>query len=135
MQKQTRIDLLRWICVLPAAMFGEFAARQVSGLVWRFVIDGWAGGSESNLAFAAKLMVHAVAAAGFVLAGALTAPRSRGATALVLAIVSAFLSLVIHVLGQQHPGTVNYLHLAAEATGAALACACLFVGKWAAASR
>ena len=127
MQREMPVELLRWICVLPAAVMGGIAARYLGSIVGRFAIYG--SGSESNFAFSIQLLAYAIAAAAFVLAGAFTAPRNRRTTALVLAIAATLLSLLSHVLSQRHPGTVNYLHVAAETAGAALAIAYLFYGK------
>lgn len=121
MQNRTRGEWLRWSCVLPAAVIGGFVIRYVCGLVARVVVSGLNPSSESNITLLAQLLVYAATAAAFVLAGAFTAPRGRRTTAVILAAVSALLSLLTHVLSQRQPGMVNYLHLAAEISGAALA--------------
>jgi uncharacterized membrane protein YidH (DUF202 family) len=58
--------------------------------------------------------------AAFVIAGARMAPRSRPATAIALAVAGILMSLVVHELGQSHPGSTNYTHFAAESVGAVL---------------
>lgn len=120
MQREKTVELLRWICVVPAAVIGGFAARYLGSIVGRFAIYGWGPVSESNIGFSILLFVYAISSAAFVLAGAFTAPRNRRIAALVLAIAGTLLSLLTHVLSQPHPGMVNYLHLAAETAGAAL---------------
>lgn len=126
MQRVKPVELLRWICVLPAAVIGGFAAQYLGSIVGRFAIDSWGAVSESHIAFSIQLLVYAIAAGAFVLAGAFTAPRNRRIAALVLAIAGTLLSLLKHVLSQSNPGTVNYLHLAAETAGAALTAAYVF---------
>ena len=106
--------------VLPAAVVGGFVARFLGGMVGRVAVVG-AAGTESNVVFALQLLVYALAAAAFVLVGTFTAPRYRRITAVVLAIVATLLSLFTHVLSQNHPGSVNFSHLAAETVGACLA--------------
>ncbi len=123
MQRVKPIELLRWICVLPAAVIGGIAARYLGSIAGHLVIHGWGVESQSSIAFSIQLLAYAIAAATFALAGAFTSPRSRRITAVVLAIGETLLSLLTHVLSQRHPGTVNYLHFAAETAGAALAVA------------
>lgn len=125
MQRPQAISLLRWIAVLPAAVTAAFAVKLLGGLTGRSVRQGLGATSESNLTFALQLLVYAATAAAFVLAGAYTAPRSRRIVAVALAVVSVLLSLVTHIVGQQHPGTTNYVHLAAETIGASVAVACV----------
>lgn len=117
------VDVLRWLSVLPAAVLGEFITRVVGALVGGMV-GGAAAGSQAT--FSVQLVVYALAVAAFVLAGAYTAPSRRLIVALGLAAAAALLSLVKHVLLQDHPGAVNFGHLAAEITGAALAVAIVF---------
>jgi hypothetical protein len=126
MQRERRLELLRWICVLPAAVTCGIALRYFGGVVWRLAFQRPGAASESSIADAAQLLVYAVAAAVFVLLGAFIAPRSRSTTALVLAVAYTLLSLRIHVVSQDHPGRTNYLHLAAETAGVALGIASLF---------
>ncbi len=121
--------MLRWICVLPAAVIGGIAAHYFGGIVWRFAFYGRGAASESSIAFSAQLLAYAVAAAVFVLLGALIAPRNRKLAALVLAVAYTLLSLFAHVISQDHPGRVNYLHLAAETTGAVSSLAYVFSMK------
>lgn len=120
------VEVLRWICVLPSAFLGAFVARYLGGIVGYALVHGSGLGSESSIALLAQILVYGIAAAVFVLAGALTAPRRRAIFGIVLAAVCAGLSLLTHVLSQSHPGRTNYLHLTAEAAGAALAVVFLF---------
>ncbi len=126
MQREKSVELLRWLCVLPAAVTGGIAARYLGSFAGHFAIHVWGAESQSTFGFSIQLLAYALAAAAFVLAGAFTAPRNRRMTAVILAIAGAILSLLTHVLSQRHPGTTNYLHLAAESAGAALAVAYVF---------
>jgi hypothetical protein len=119
------VDVLRWLSVLPAAVLGEFVTRVlgalVDGMVGRVATDGLSLSPGSQTKLSIQLVVYALAVAAFVLAGTYTAPSRRRIVAIALAGIASLLSLVKHVLMQDHPGTVNYLHLAAEIAGAALA--------------
>jgi hypothetical protein len=57
----------------------------------------------------------------FVIGGALTAPRHRAATAILLAVIGVLLSLLIHVVGQHlagnRVGSINYVQFLAESMG------------------
>ena len=88
------MKLLRWICVLPAAVIGVFAAQYLGSIVGRFTIYGWGAVSESIIALSIQLLVYAIAAAAFVMAGAFTAPLNRRTTALMLAIVGTLLPIL-----------------------------------------
>lgn len=121
MERQQANSLLRWIAVLPAAIAGTVAAKYVGGMLGRVLRESLVATSESSITFAVQLLVYAAAAAVFVLAGTYTAPRHRRVVAIALAVVAVLLSLMTHIVSQQHPGTTNYLHLAAEAIGAAVA--------------
>jgi hypothetical protein len=67
--------------------------------------------------------------AAFVMAGAKTAPRSRLATAIVLAVANIVISINVNVSRQPGAGVTNYTHLAAESAGAALGVAYIFYSE------
>ena len=104
--KEKAIELLRWICVLPAAMLAYVAVG--------FVIS-----SAPNTHWV-LLICYMPKEIAFVVAGAKTAPRSRTIATLVLAAVAILASLAIHVLTQQRVGLTNYLHFGAESVGAVI---------------
>jgi hypothetical protein len=108
--------ILRWLAVLPAAIVAGWVAHMVFGLV-SAAVAGLVGEAASY--YLRLLLYYAPKNAAFVLAGAFTSPRPLP-TAIVLAVVSIGLSLVIHILGQQRVGPTNYWHFAAEAFGALL---------------
>lgn len=116
-------DVRRWLnrcgglVFLPAAVAGGAVAQFAAGLVGQFLRSGLGVESGTDVAFAVQLILHGMTAGAFVVAGGFMAPRLRGGTALVLAIIGALLSLLKHVLLQLHPGWVNYCHLGAEALG------------------
>jgi hypothetical protein len=125
MQRQPALTLLRWIAVLPAAAAGAFFLKLAGGLIGQAVRQALGATSESNITFSLQLLVYAATAAAFVLTGTYTAPTERRVVASVLATVSVLLSLLTHIVSQQHPGSTNYLHLAAEACGAVVGVACV----------
>ena len=123
MERQRALTLLRWIAVLPAAIGGAFIVKLAGSLLGRAVRQGL--GSESHSAFALQLLFYVATSAAFVLAGAAIAPRHRPVIAIVLAVLWILLSLMTHIVSQPHPGTTNYLHLAAETSGAVFAVVCV----------
>lgn len=129
MDRVRPIELLRWICVLPAAGVGGAAVQSLGRNVNRFVLSGWGAQSGSSVPFSLQLCVYAFSAAAFVLAGGWMAPRCRVQTALVMAILGTVLSLLKHILLQAHPGVVNYLHLSAETLGGVVAAVWMFSRK------
>lgn len=79
-----------------------------------------AGGNDSSSAIVywfRTMMYFVPKNAVFVFAGAMTAPRYRLNTALLLAAIAIGVALIVHVLGQQSVGVVNYIHFAAESAG------------------
>lgn len=126
-RRERGIVLLRWTCVLPAAVLGGSAASYNGGLASRLVASRWGTPAESGFASGLRLLMFSVPKeAVFVIAGAMTAPRHRLATTIVLATAAIAMSLVVHVLGQRNPGVVNFTHFAAESAGVALGVACNF---------
>lgn len=123
MEHRRALTKLRWIAVLPAAIGGAFFVKLAGGLLGHAARQGL--GSDSHSAFALQLLFYVATSAAFVLAGAAIAPRHRPVIAIVLAALWVLLSLLTHVVSQPHPGTTNYLHLAAETSGAIFAVACV----------
>jgi hypothetical protein len=128
--REKAIELLRWICVLPAAMLGSFATYYIGGLVGRLAQYGWGTPVESTLVYYLLLLLFYIPKeAAFVIAGAKTAPRSRLATTTVLAVARLVMSLIVHVLKQPNPGVVNYTHFTAESAGVAFGIAYIFYSE------
>ncbi len=121
MNREKAITWLRWACVLPAAVLGSFAAQFLAALAGRLVVFAWGSPAESHVVYYLLLVLfYAPKEAGFVVAGANTAPRARFVVATVLAVVGMLISLIVHIVRQSHPGVVNYTHVAVECTGSAL---------------
>ncbi len=113
-------QVLRFVCVLPAALIFAAAAFYAGGLAGALVTALF-GATSPSIVYAIRLVLYYMPKnAAFVLAGAITAPRYRVTIALVLAALAIGVALIVHVLGQQSPGVVNYTHFAAETAGAAL---------------
>lgn len=111
---------LRWACVLPGAALGSLAIRFIAERVGLLAVSAWGRPAESTFVYYLALLLRMPAEAGFVVAGAKTAPRGRLGTAIALAIVRVLLSLLVHIVLQSNPGAVNYTHFAAESMGSAL---------------
>ena len=128
---EKRIELLRWLCVLPAGVLAEIVMRYLAGVVGQIAAyGGWSIRGEANTAFFLGLVLfYVLPKSAFVIAGAKTAPRRRMAPAIVLAVLGIGVSLLTHVVGQHlagnRVGTVNYAHAAAESTGLLAGAACI----------
>jgi hypothetical protein len=110
-EKQKKAGLLQWIIVLLTALLGGFVAAIIAGVVMTLVSSGgWPDALVTEFARGAAL----------VIAGAKSSPRSRLATALVLAGVWTSLSLTIHVLLLRGSlGLSNYMAVVGTVAGAA----------------
>ncbi len=117
MRSNKSVESLRWIGVVPAAVLGGMAAQFATGRVGAWLRSGLGMESGSSGAFAVQLILFALTAGAFVLAGGFMAPHRQARTAFLLAIAAMGFSLLKHVLLQSHPGWVNYCHLAAETFG------------------
>jgi hypothetical protein len=118
------IEVLRWICVLPAAVLGVIAAEFVVVVVVKIARNGgWDILDDSLIAkFLTLLLFYVLPKSAFVMAGAKTAPRHQSATAIVLTLLGFLFSLMTHVISQHYLagrrlGMVNYLHLSGESAG------------------
>jgi hypothetical protein len=106
------------------------------GTVIRIVhYGGWGVGGDSSIAYWLMIFLNYVPRKlAFVCAGATTAPRYQRTTAIGLAVLGIFVSLMIHVVGQHlagnHVGLINYTHLIAESVGALGGAACIFLRDW-----
>ena len=116
------IEVLRWLCVVPAAVLGDRVAQYVVGSARnrprrRADIRG-----DSIIACPLTLILFNVAPrSAFVIAGAKMAPRYQRATAVMLTVLGFYFSLMTHVISQQRAGRRigfhNYSHLFAETAG------------------
>jgi hypothetical protein len=114
---------LRWIAFLPAAWLGGVLFALAGQLVGRAVLQLLA--PDASPLYLLQL-THVLIASGFVVTGALVAPRRQVTVALALAGVRVFLSLLIHVLGQSNPGILNYIDFGLETFGAVAGSALIF---------
>jgi VanZ family protein len=119
------VEVLRWLCVLPAAVLGHVAAQFVVDAVLQVArYAGWdifGGSSIANSLI--RLMWHLPPNAAFVIAGAKMAPRHQKTTAIVLTLIGLVFSLMNHVISQHYfagrrLGFNNYMDLCAESAGA-----------------
>jgi hypothetical protein len=112
------------------AVLGSIAIQFIAGIVGRIAISSWGIPAESTLVYYLLLLLRYVPKeAGFVVAGAKTAPPGRLVTAIVLAVVRVLMSLIAHIVRQTNPGVGNYTHFAAESMGSALGLAYNFFSK------
>jgi hypothetical protein len=116
-------SILLWLCALPAAVLAEIVVSYVLGAVVR--VDAYTGSNivgVSNVGWFARIvLLYALPASAFVLAGALIAPR-RLLVAIVLTLLIVVRSLLQHLLIQhlagRRVGVTNYTHFLAESAGA-----------------
>lgn len=125
-RRSRRFEILRWLCVLPAAVLAQITVRYAVGAVAVLAgYGGWRTDNEfSSSLFPGLFLAYALPAAAFVVAGAKTAPRHVAATAIGLALLGLLLSVMTHLAGQHlagnRVGIVNYMHFFAESAGAHL---------------
>lgn len=118
------IEVLRWLCILPAAVLANFVVQFFVGAVVQFARSaGWDNLSDSAIAYSTGLLLGYVAPkSAFVVVGSKVAPRRQLGTAIVLTALGILFSLLTHVVGQllrgSLVGTTNYLHFLAESAGA-----------------
>ena len=125
-------ELLRWACVLPAALIAAMVVVTASGVMSMVVTSMLGTLATPAVPYAIRFALYYLPRpAAFVIGGALVAPRCRVLTAIALTIIASSMSLVIHILGQRAVGVANYTHFAAETAGAILgaACAVMFVRR------
>jgi hypothetical protein len=131
-----RIEVLRWLCVLPAAVLGVVVVQILVGAVVRIAgYGGWGIPGDSNIAYCLRLFFFYVPAkSAFVIAGAKMAPRRQLATAIVLALFGFLFSLMTHVVRQHltgnRVGIGNYTHFFAESAAALGGAAYILVQGW-----
>jgi hypothetical protein len=130
--REKRIQILRWLCVLPAAALAEFVVHWIVGSVLRVAVSAVPGAlGESIVADSFMVLYLAPATAAFVVVGAKVSPRRQFETAIALAVLGILLSLATHVIvqlfGGNRVGFRNYMHFTAEAVGAIGGAAYVFV--------
>lgn len=93
-RKERVIELLRWLCVLPVAVLGDFVGRIVYGGVAALLF------SELSYEGADRWVRHLVArllsGVALVIVGARMAPRWRRTTALALAALAFAMAVRTH---------------------------------------
>ena len=115
------INVLRWLCVLPAAYFASWLFGGV--VVFLLSSLGIELRGSGYPAFVFPLVQTFPNGVVFTMAGALVAPGRRTATATTLAALFIPMSLVIHIIGQSSPGLTNYMHAIGGSLGALIGAA------------
>jgi hypothetical protein len=121
------VEIVRWICVLPAACLASLLPRFASALLLpRPVIQppGFTPTAPPSdiLVLLRQWLVPPLTAIGFVLVGSLVAPRHRRYVAIVLAVLliaEAFLSHVFVHLGRGKPNVGDFAAIALAALASA----------------
>lgn len=130
--RQKRIEVARWLLLLPGAILASIAVRHTVGAGLRAL--SWAGSQELGgvgfwLVTAAYYVLPMFA---LVVIGGWIAPRRQLVAALLLALAGGGLSLLKHVVVQHlagnRVGTTNWGHFGLEATGLLIGAAC--VQRW-----
>ncbi len=134
--REKAIEVVRWLCVLPAALLASSLTQFIFGLTIRTIFrDAGVAVDDSQVAYYLGMCLYHVPW-GFVLvvAGARMAPRHQFAAAFVLTVLGVVLSLLTHLVGQylagNRVGVVNYAHFAAESAGALAGAAMVFCLQW-----
>lgn len=103
-------SILRWICVLPAAIVGMYIFYLFSLLLgyinfgWNVVING---NSYAIIGIIASVLANGFAGAGFVYLGVYTAPKFKVVTALTLMIISV-LGSIYGICDDVHQGVFSW---------------------------
>jgi hypothetical protein len=117
------VEVLRWLCVLPAAVFADIAAQFALDAAVRIArVYGLDILGESVIAYCLRLLLFYVSPkTALVIAGAKMAPRYQRATAIMLTLAGLLLSLTDHVVSQhlagRRVGITHYTDLLAESAG------------------
>jgi hypothetical protein len=124
--KEKGIEVVRWVCVLPAAWLAGMAPRYIEMLVRppaMAQLPGTPRPVESDFQrFYLPHMMGLVMAAAFVIVGAKVAPRWRRPVAAVLAVLWMIFTYLIHV-GPHASYELRYLSQFIVATVAGLGAA------------
>ena len=130
---EKRIEILRWLCVLPAALLGGLVVQFTLRAVLQITRSAGLGvQGDSTIGYAITLIFgYVLPKSAFVIAGAKTAPRHQTATSIALAVVGVALSLMTHVVGQHlagnRVGSVHFIHAVSESAGLLVGAAFILV--------
>jgi hypothetical protein len=121
------IEIVRWVCVAPAAVLAGMAPRYLVSLLIPPPLAQPPGTppvpvSDFQRYFLPYLMGFVMAAL-FVIVGAKISPRRRVLVAIVLAVLWTLYSFVVHVLPHLPHDPRHYRHLYVAAISAAVAAA------------
>jgi hypothetical protein len=125
--KQKCIEVVRWFCVLPAAVLAGMVPRLLYRLLVPPLMVQPPGVPRIRVSdfqrFYLPHIMGAIMAAAFVIVGAKVAPRYRVAVAAVLAVLWIVYSYTVHVLPHQghDPRFYRYFFVATIAAAAAVA--------------
>ena len=112
--RDKRVEVARWLAVLPAAWLSRIIVLMVAGRLYPLT---------SAVPVLARLIKEAPVAAAIVIVGARVAPRFQSSTAFALAILWTILSVTIHLILPTRLGQANWLDAIFAAMGAVAAAA------------
>lgn len=117
-------EVLRWICVIPAAWLASWVVRGLGPFL--LSLGGLLDLRSPNYPeFLFPLTNFLPSGAAFSFVGAMVAPRARLGASVILAVFCIAISCVVHVLTQVNPGLTNYMHVTGEALGVMIGAACV----------
>jgi hypothetical protein len=121
------LELLRWVCVVPAAVLAGMAPRYLASLLMPPALAQPPGMPPATVPYFQRYylpyLVGFVMAAAFVIVGARTAPRRRVPVAIMLAGLWMLFSFIIHVLPHLGHGPQHYRHFYVAVLSATVAAA------------
>jgi hypothetical protein len=123
-RRERLIEVVRWICFLPAALLSARVAQLVGGLLFLMQRPSWQQAGDTTVVsyWVQAVLYYVVPEVLVVFVGAKVAPRRQREVAIGLASVAILLSLVKHIVGQyvagNQVGLVNFLHFGLETFGA-----------------
>jgi hypothetical protein len=121
--KEKGIEVLRWLCVVPAVVLAGMAPRVIARLLMPPALAQPPGTPPVPVSdfqrYYLPTIIGIVMAAGFVIVGAKVAPRWRLRVAVVLALLWMLYSFAVHVLPHPVRDLRHYQHFIVASIAAA----------------
>jgi hypothetical protein len=120
--RQKRIEVVRWLLLVPAAWFASSTVTFIVGAFVRAIRDSSVPLNSPSISFwASAVPAYILPEFVFVIAGGWIAPRKQLPVALLLMLLGGVRSLLKHVVLQHLAGNslgpTNYTHFGLEMTG------------------
>jgi Na+-driven multidrug efflux pump len=129
--RQQKIEVVRWLLLVPAALLASSAVTFIIGAFVRAIRDSSVPLNSTSISFwASAVPIYVLPEFVFVIVGGWIAPRKQLPAALLLLLVGGVLSLLGHVVLQHHAGNslgpTNYTHFGLEMAGLLAGVVCIW---------